>query len=151
MKFDWSFFQFEKKGDIMVKIKTDVGDYKKITHADFEKLQLLVGNIASVKVHPKNKKEYIIIVDCAAADEDVQVVADLADSYKMAELLGKQVVVLCNIEPELVSGEESQGMLLISHAGKKKILLTADKKVPQGAKVSGIMDSECIHFENREH
>jgi methionyl-tRNA synthetase len=135
----------------MAKIKTDSGDYTKITHADFEKLQLRVGTIASVKVHPKNKKEYIILVDCAAADEDVQVVADLADSYKMAELLGKQVVVLCNIEPELVGGEESQGMLLISHAGKKKILLTADKKVPQGTGVSGIMDGECKHFSEREH
>lgn len=135
----------------MAKIKTDIGDYRKISHADFEKLQLRVGTIAGIKVHPKNKKEYIILVDCAAADEDVQVVADLADSYKMAELLGKQVVVLCNIEPELVGGEESQGMLLISHAGKKKVLLTADKKVPQGTAVSGIMDGECKHFENRDH
>ncbi|MEM3154104.1 MAG: hypothetical protein QW165_00870 [Candidatus Woesearchaeota archaeon] len=135
----------------MAKIRTDVGDYKKISHQDFEKLQLRVGTIAQVKTHPKNPKEYIIIVDCAAADEDIQVVAGLADSYKMEELLGKQVVVLCNIEPELIGGEESQGMLLISHAGKKKVLLTADKKVPQGAAVSGIMNSECRHFGEREH
>jgi tRNA-binding protein len=135
----------------MAKIRTDIGDYKKITHADFEKLQLRVGTIADIKVHPKNKKEYIILVDCAAADEDVQVVADLVDSYKMAELLGKQVVVLCNIEPELVGGEESQGMLLIAHKGKKKILIGPHDKVPPGAAVSGIIDGECRHFNERDH
>src|SRR5574341_1403463 len=129
----------------MPKIKTDVGDYKKISHQDFEKLQLRAGEIAQVKAHPKNPKEYVITVDCAASDEDIQVVADLADSYKMEELLGKQVIVLCNIEPEMVEGEESQGMLLISHIGKKKVLLTLDKKVPRGAEVSAIMDSEYTH------
>jgi len=131
-------------------IKTDVGDYKKITHADFEKLQLRVGTIKKIIVHPKNEKDYILIVDCAAADEDIQVVAALKASYKIEQLLGKQVVVLCNIKPELVAGEESQGMLLISHANKKPVLLTTDKKCPEGAAVSGIMDNECHHFEERE-
>jgi methionyl-tRNA synthetase len=135
----------------MTKIKTDVGDYNKISHKDFEKLQLRVGTISKIRPHPKNKQQYVIIVDCAAADEDIQVVASLADSYKMPELIGKQVVVLCNIEPELVGGEESQGMLLISHAGKKKVMLTTDKKCPPGAAVSGIMNGECKHFNEREH
>lgn len=131
-------------------IKTDVGDYKKITHKDFEKLQLRVGTIKKITLHPKNPKEYILIVDCAAADEDVQVVADLAEAYKPEQLLGKQVVILCNIKPELVGGEESQGMLLISHIGKKPVLLTTEKKCPEGAAVSGIMNEECHHFEERE-
>ena len=135
----------------MGKPRTDVGDYKKITHNDFEKLQLRVGTISQIKVHPKNPKDYVILVDCAAADEDIQVVAALADSYKMADLLGKQVVVLCNITPEMVSGEESAGMLLVSHIGKKKVLLTTDKKCPPGTEVLGIMDGECRHFNERDH
>lgn len=134
----------------MQKIKTDVGDYKKIAHKDFEKLQLRVGTIKKVTLHPKNALDYIIIVDCATADEDIQVVAAIRDSYKIEELLGKQVVVLCNIKPELVNGEESQGMLLISHANKKKILIGPDKKCPEGAAVSGLMDGECHHFAERE-
>jgi methionine--tRNA ligase beta chain len=135
----------------MPKIKTDVGDYRKITHKDFEKLQLRVGTIKKITLHPKKPDTYVILVDTAAADEDIQAVASIKDSYKIEELIGKQVVVLCNIEPELVAGEESQGMLLISHAGKKKILLTTDKKCPEGAAVSGIMNDECKHFDEREH
>lgn len=135
----------------MPKIKTDVGDWKKITHKDFEKLQLRVGTVKKVTVHPKNEKDYVMIVDCAAADEDIQVVAAIKDAYRIDELLGKQVVVLCNIKPELVNGEESQGMLLISHVGKKAVLIGPEKKCPEGAAVSGLMDSECHHFPEREH
>ncbi len=131
--------------------KADVGDYRKISHADFEKIQFRVGTIVDIKVHTKNKHDYILLLDCAAADEDIQVVAALRDSYDIADLLGKQAIVICNIQPEMVGGEESQGMLLIAHKGKKKVLIGPHDKVPPGATVSGIIDGECRHFENREH
>lgn len=135
----------------MAEQKTDVGDYKKIKDKDFEKLQLRVGTIKKVTQHAKNAKDYVIIVDMAGADEDMQVVAALKDAYTSDQLLGKQVIALCNIEPETVNGEESQGMLLISHADGKAVLISPDKKCPEGAVVSGIMDSECHHFDEREH
>ena len=135
----------------MPKVKTDIGDYKKIGHQAFEKLQFRVGTIKKVSVHPKNAKDYILLVDCAGADEDVQVVAALKDAYKANELIGKQVIVLCNIKPQKVSGEESQGMLLISYAGKKPVLIGPHSKCPPGAAVYGMMDSECHHFSEREH
>src|SRR3990167_3667346 len=91
--------------------KADIGSGRKISTKDFEKIQLRVGTIAKVSLHPKNKKNYVIIVDTAAADEDIQVVAELAESHKMAELLGKQVVVVCTLSPIDVQGVESQGML----------------------------------------
>jgi methionine--tRNA ligase beta chain len=131
--------------------KADIGDYKKIIHADFEKIQFRVGTIVDIKVHTKNKNDYILLLDCAAADEDVQVVASLKDSYGIADLLGKQVIVICNIQPEMIGGEESQGMLLIAHKGKKKVLIGPHDKVPPGAVVSGIIDGECRHFSEREH
>ncbi|MBW2969535.1 hypothetical protein KY309_00625 [Candidatus Woesearchaeota archaeon] len=135
----------------MARIKTDVGAYKKISHKDFEKLQLRAGTIKKVTRHPKIPQAYVILVDCAAADEDIQVVASIANSYKITELLNKQVVVLCNIKPELVGGKESQGMLLITYKGKKQILIGPHKKAPEGAKVGGIMNSECYFFDEREN
>jgi len=135
----------------MAKPKADIGDFKKIKHADFEKLQLRIGTIARVKPHPTIKKDYILLIDTSAADEDVQVVAALADGYTLAELIGKQVLVLCNIEPEMVGGEESQGMLLITHIKKKPVLLGPWTKTPPGTPVSGIMDGTCVHFGERDH
>jgi len=127
--------------------KADVGSGKKISTKDFEKVQLRAGTIARIALHPKNKKSYVILVDTAAADEDIQVVAEIANSYKMADLLGKQVVVVCNLPPVDVQGVESQGMLLISHDGKKAVLIGPHAKCPPGAKVGGIMNGEFHHHE----
>ncbi|MBI4146139.1 hypothetical protein HY489_02260 [Candidatus Woesearchaeota archaeon] len=127
--------------------KADIGSGKKASVKDFEKLQLRIGTIASVKKHPKKDSLYVLIVDTAAADEDIQVVASLADYYKIDELLGKQVVVVCNLPPENVHGEESQGMLLVSQAGKKTVLIGPHAKCPEGAKVSGIMNGTFHHHE----
>jgi len=129
---------------------TDVGSFEKISQKDFEKLQLRVGTIKKVTQHPEKPGDYILIVDCAGADEDIQLVAGLVDAYTADELLSKQVAVLCNIEPQDVKGVESQGMILASHADKKLVLLTTDKKCPEGAKVWGIMDGERAHFEEQE-
>ncbi len=127
---------------------TDVGDYRKITPKDFEKLQLRVGTIKKVKRHPKKKEDYVILVDCAGADEDIQVVATLDNPID--KLLGKQVIVICNLKPIKVMGEESQGMILVSHAKNKTVLITTEKKCPEGAKVWGIMDGEKSHFDENE-
>ena len=129
---------------------TDVGTYEKISAKEFEKLQLRVGQIKKVTPHPKKPTDYIIIVDCATADEDLQVVAGLT-AYKPEELVGKQIVVLCNIEPEMIEGEESQGLILISHAKEKPVLISPCEECPPGAKVWGIMNGERAHFDEREH
>jgi len=130
---------------------TDVGSAKKISIEDFEKIQLRVGTIKKVTQHPSKEKDYVILVDCVVADEDIQVVAGLVEAYKAEELLGKQVVVICNLPPEDVGGEESQGMLLISHANNKPVLITTEKECPPGAEVWGINDGEKHHHDEREH
>src|ERR1041385_781367 len=99
----------------MAKPRMDVGDFQKVSIKDFEKLQFRVGKIAQIKPHPKLAKTFVIVVDTAIADEDVQVVAKLGDGYQIGDLLAKQVVVLCNLEPQDIGGEESHGLLLISH------------------------------------
>ncbi len=127
--------------------KADIGSGKKISTKDFERVQLRVGTIARIAVHPKSKKNYVMLVDTAAADEDIQVVAALADSLKMTELIGKQVVVVCNLPPVDVMGVESQGMLLISYAGKKTVLIGPHSHCPPGAKAGGIMNGTFHHHE----
>lgn len=127
--------------------KADIGSGKRISTSDFEKVQLRVGTIVSIKAHPKIKSAYVLLVDMSAADEDVQIVADLADSYSMNELLGKQVIVACNLAPVDIKGEESQGMLLVTHAGKKTILLGPHAKTAPGTRVSGLMNGTFHHHE----
>lgn len=131
--------------------ETDVGDYKKISLQDFEKLQLRVGTIVKVEQHPDIPRDYVILVDTSAADENIQVVASLTN-YKMEELIGQQVIVICNLTHEDVGGKESQGMLLISYdADGKPALIGPNKKCLPGTKVAGMIDSERYHFDEGEH
>lgn len=77
---------------------------------DFRKLELKVGEIKEVNDHPNADKLYVIIVDLG--DKTKQVVAGIKGSYAKEELIGKQVVVVDNLEPAVLRGTESQGMIL---------------------------------------
>ena len=80
------------------------------TIQDFKKLEFKVGEIKEIKDHPNADKLYIIMVDLG--DKTKQLVAGIKSSYQKEELLGKQVIVIDNLEPAVLRGVESQGMLL---------------------------------------
>jgi methionine--tRNA ligase beta chain len=77
---------------------------------DFRKLELKVATIKEVTEHPNADRLYVLIVDLG--DKTKQIVAGIRNSYAKEDLLGKQVVVVDNLEPALLRGVESQGMLL---------------------------------------
>ncbi|MFA6217444.1 MAG: methionine--tRNA ligase subunit beta [Candidatus Omnitrophota bacterium] len=77
---------------------------------DFKKLELKVATIKEVNEHPNADRLYVLIVDLG--DKTRQIVAGIRNSYKKEDLLGKQVVVIDNLEPALLRGVESQGMIL---------------------------------------
>lgn len=77
---------------------------------DFRKLELKVGEIKEVNDHPNADKLYVVTVDLG--DKTKQLVAGIKNSYAKEELIGKQVVVVDNLEPALLRGVESQGMIL---------------------------------------
>ncbi|MBD3361520.1 hypothetical protein GF358_01880 [Candidatus Woesearchaeota archaeon] len=121
-------------------------DPKKITHKDFEKLELRTATIKAAKQHPK-KPEYVLVLDLGPVERDVQVVADLKESYKIKELIGKQCIALLNICPEKTGGIESTAMILVTMLKEKPRLIKPDKKVLPGVKVYGIIDNVCTHFD----
>ncbi len=61
--------------------------------------------------------------------------AGIRDRYAPKELLGKQVVVVANLEPKVLKGIESQGMLLCADGTDGPVLLTPEREVPAGAAV----------------
>ncbi len=81
-----------------------------ITIDDFEKLELVVGEILEAKKHPKADKLLVFKVDIGT--EVRQIVSGIAKFYKPEELVGKKVIVVKNLKPISLRGEESKGMLL---------------------------------------
>ena len=81
-----------------------------ITIEDFKKLELKVAQIKEVSEHPNADRLYVISLD--VGDKVKQVVAGIRGSYQKEDLLGKQVILVDNLEPAVLRGVESQGMIL---------------------------------------
>lgn len=102
-----------------------------INYDDFAKLELKVGKILEVEVHPNADKLYVIKVDIG--EKVVQVVAGIKNYYTPEELKGKNVVIVANLEPRGLRGVESQGMLLAAHSGDTLTVITTDRDALSGS------------------
>ena len=81
-----------------------------ISIEDFEKLDLVVGKILEARPHPKADKLLVFKVDIGT--EVRQIVSGIAKFYNPNDLVGKKVIVVKNLKPIKLRGEESKGMLL---------------------------------------
>ena len=104
-----------------------------ISFADFEKLDLRVGQIESAEPVLGASKLFKLSINLGA--EKRQTVAGLAEYYTAEELVGKKVIVLTNLEPRIIRGLESQAMLLAAEGEGKVTLLALDRDVPVGSKI----------------
>jgi methionyl-tRNA synthetase len=107
----------------------------KITIDDFAKVELRVGIVKSAERIPGADKLLKIMVDIG--DEVRQVLAGIALAYAPEDLVGRKVVVVTNLAPRKMRGQESNGMLLAASAGPdgKPVLCTFAEEIPPGSKV----------------
>ncbi len=102
----------------------------------FSSLDLKVAKIVSVEDHPNADKLYKLKIDIGS--EKRQIVASIKPYYKKEELEGKKLVILSNLKPANLRGEESNGMLLAVEGGGKIGLLTSDSKPGTSVFADGI-------------
>lgn len=66
-----------------------------------------------------------------------QILSGIAKQYTPEALVGKQVVIIANLDPRMMMGMESQGMLLAAHGeGGEPVVLAVEHPVPAGSKIS---------------
>jgi tRNA-binding protein len=106
-----------------------------IAYGDFAKLDIRVGKITEVKRHDNADKLYIVQVD--VGEKSLQTVTSLVPYYTEEELMGKQVVVLCNLAKAKMRGETSECMLLCAETEdeSESVLLTPERLMPAGVKI----------------
>jgi len=104
-----------------------------VSFNDFKKVELVVGTVKSVEPHPNADKLYVMKVDLGG--EERQLVAGLKPYYTAEELNGKQLVVVANLEPAVLRGVESQGMLLAAQEGDDVVIVSPERPMKPGAKV----------------
>ena len=105
-----------------------------ITIDDFMKVQLKVAEILAAEPVPNATKLLRLTVQ-AGEDDTRTILAGIAEYYKPEELVGRQVVVVANLQPRKMRGIESQGMLLAADLDGRAILLKPDEVVPPGSRV----------------
>ena len=106
-----------------------------IEFADFQRVVLKVGEIVRIEEIPKAKKLYKLTVDLGE-EKPRTIVAGIKPYYSPEELKGKKVIVVANLKPKKLMGIESQGMLLAANDGENFSLLTVEKSVKNGTRVS---------------
>jgi len=103
------------------------------TIEDFRKIQLIVVQIKEVKEHPNADKLYLLKVDTGS--EERQLVAGIRKSYTPESLIGRRVVMVANLEPAVIRGEESQGMILAASDENGISVLSPERDVALGSTV----------------
>src|SRR2546427_12958105 len=101
---------------------------------EFRKVELKVAIIKSAEPHPNADRLLVLQIDLGT--EQRQICAGIRNHYTPEELVGRQVVVVANLETAKLRGMESQGMLLAASDEGRVIILTPEKTVQPGAKVS---------------
>ncbi|HTT26346.1 MAG TPA: methionine--tRNA ligase [Thermoplasmata archaeon] len=95
-------------------------------------MELRVGVIRTAEPHPSADRLYALTVDAGDAAPR-SVVAGLRPFYTPAELVGRRVVLLANLEPRTIRKVRSEGMLLAADHDGKAILLRPPDGVDPGA------------------
>lgn len=98
---------------------------------DFKKIELKIAHIKDVQDHPDADRLYVLTLD--VGDKTKQVVAGIKRSYAKEDLIGKQVVVVDNLDPAMLRGVESQGMILAASDDEGICILSPLRPVKLGS------------------
>ena len=101
------------------------------TIEDFKKIELIVAQIKEVKEHPNADRLYVIAVD--TGKDTRQVVAGIRKAYTPEQLTGRRVILVANLEPAVIRGETSNGMLLAASDETTMSLLAPGKDIALGS------------------
>jgi methionyl-tRNA synthetase len=102
---------------------------------EFKRLEMRVGTIVEATRVPRTEKLYKVIVDMGSYGRK-QTITGLVGYYQAEELVSKRVVFVANLKETKFAGQKSEGMILAAADSEKLTLLTIDRDVPDGARVS---------------
>lgn len=102
---------------------------------DFKKIDLRVATIKTAERVEGSDKLIKLSIDLG--EEIRQLVAGIGKQYELENLLEKQIIVIANLQPRMLMGLESRGMLLAAHGENgEAILLAPDKVAFNGSSIS---------------
>ena len=107
---------------------------EKISIDEFLRTKLKVGTVLNAEVVENSDKLLKLEIDLGE-EKPRQILAGIKEFYSPEDFIGNQVVVVSNLEPRVMRGLESQGMMLAADSTDGPIFLTVPKKVSAGTKI----------------
>jgi len=108
---------------------------EQINIGDFNKLDLRVAKILTAEKIENSDKLLKLQIDLGY--EQRQILAGIAQFYEPQKLIGQEIIVLANLQPRVIYGLESRGMLLAAIDTDATIaILKPDKELTPGSKIS---------------
>lgn len=104
-----------------------------ITYDDFAKIDLRVATILAAREHPNADK--LMLLQIKVGDVEKQIVAGIRAAYTPDQLVGRQIIVVNNLQEAVLRGEESHGMLLAASDTGGVVLLRPDRECESGSLV----------------
>ena len=101
---------------------------------DFQKIELKIARVLEAEEIEDSDKLLRLVI--SLGEEKRQILAGIKGSYSSESLIGKEIVVVTNLEPRTIMGLQSQGMLLAAVCDSGAVLLIPEKEVPPGTGVS---------------
>lgn len=102
-----------------------------VSYADFARLDLRVATVIAAREHPNADK--LLLLTIRVGDVEKQIVAGIRAHYPAESLVGRSIVIVNNLEPAVIRGEESNGMLLAASDAQGVTLLRPDRDCESGA------------------
>jgi methionyl-tRNA synthetase len=105
-----------------------------ITYDEFTKVEMKVGKILSAEKIPETDKLLKLLVDLGE-ETPRQIVSGIALYFPdLTVLVGKKVMFVANLEPRIIRGVESNGMIMAVSAENVFSLLEPQGDIPVGTK-----------------
>ena len=101
---------------------------------EFKKIVLKIGVIVSAEDHPNADRLLVLKVDIGEGAPR-QLVAGIKGAYQAADVVGKRVIVVANLQPAMLRGVESQGMVLAASDASGLSLLSPERPISPGTPV----------------
>lgn len=104
---------------------------------DFQRVELRVGTILAAEPNPKAQKPaYVLRVDLGELGVKASS-AQLTAHYRCDELIGRQVLCVCNFAPKRIAGIRSEVLVTgVYNAEQNVVLANFDKPLPNGARLA---------------
>lgn len=104
-----------------------------VTYEQFAQLDLRVAQVLEAREHPNANK--LLLLKVKVGEVEKQIVAGIRGHYEPATLVGRLIIVVNNLAPAVIRGEESQGMLLAASDAAAVMLLQPDRPIADGSRV----------------